>query len=353
MNRPTTAAMTTPTAARFVCALLIMLLVCCPAAMADNDQLVSDARPLLHTFVEVKAWGARAHEAVEAAFDEMERVNDLLNNYDSDSEVSRINAQAGALPVVISQDTREALQQAVGYAELTGGAFDFTIGPLLKLWGFVAEQPGLTGRDPDAPAISTARMLVDYRALELAAAPKGKDSHCTARLNKKGMWIDVGAFSKGFVADKALQAMKQHGTANALIAAGGTICAMGIKPDASLWQVGIRHPRKEGSYMTIISLKNGTVSTSGDYERYYDKGGKRRGHIIDPRSGLPVERMQSVSVIAPTGVLSDALSTALFVLGPEDGIKLVETLPDVHALVVSHEGGMFTSKAWPQKTIIY
>jgi len=175
----------------------------------------------------------------------------------------------------------------------------------------------------------------------------------SAWLAQQGMWIDVGSFSKGYVADRALEVLQQRGITNALIAAGGTICARGVKPDGSPWKVAVRHPRKEDSFLTFITLRDAAISTSGDYERFYEKKGKRRGHIIDPRTGMPVERMQSVSVIAEKGIDSDALSTALFVLGPEKGIALIDSLPGTAALLVTHDSSIVMSQSWPEKIVIY
>jgi thiamine biosynthesis lipoprotein len=147
--------------------------------------------------------------------------------------------------------------------------------------------------------------------------------------------------------------LKKRGIRNALVIAGGTVCAMGHKPDGSLWQVGIQHPRKPGGLMAVVSLKDSSISTSGDYEIYYEKKGKRRTHIIDPRTGTPVPRLQSASVVAPDGMTSDALSTSLFVLGPENGISLVKKLPCVEALIVSEGGKVTFSDGWRAKPITY
>jgi thiamine biosynthesis lipoprotein len=147
--------------------------------------------------------------------------------------------------------------------------------------------------------------------------------------------------------------LKKRGLHNALVIAGGTVCAIGHKPDGSLWQVGVQHPRKPEGLMAVVSLKDSSISTSGDYEIYYEKKGKRRGHIIDPRTGAPVPRLQSASVIAPDGMTSDALSTSLFVLGPENGIRLVKKLPGVEALIVSQGGKVTCSDGWTAKPITY
>ncbi len=333
--------------------IVILLTASRPLRAGGTDGLVDETRPLLHTFVQIKAYGTGAAKAVDAAFAEMGRVNDLLNNYDPNSEVSAINTFAGIKPVVLSPETVEALENAKRYGDISGGAFDFTIGPLLKLWGFAKEIPGRRGNEPGEKEIRAAKELVDYRALEISVGQKKGSSVKTGRLLKKGMRIDVGAFSKGFVSDRGMQVLKKHGIHNALIAAGGTICVAGTKPEGEPWQIGIRHPRKNEDMLTMLKLKDTTVSTSGDYERFYNKKGKRRSHIIDPRTGRPVARMQAVTVIAPEGKVSDALSTALFVLGTEDGLALVDTLEGVEALMVDDKGGIFYSRGWPQKVVIY
>ena len=321
-----------------------------PVAGAYSSELYHQSKPLLHTFVEVKAYGDNQTAAIiDETFIEMGRVNDLLNNYDNASDVSRINAAAGKVAVKISPETFFALSDAKKYARLSQGAFDFTVGPLVALWGFNQDQPGLSGSEPDDMLIAQVKQLVDYKALLLSQGPSG----ASARLKHKGMRIDTGAFGKGFVADQAMHFLQKKGIKSALVAAGGTICAIGLKPDGQPWQIGIRHPRNNSSFLTVIPLRDESVSTSGDYEKFYYKAGKRRTHIIDPRTGTPVSTIQSVTVIAPQGIDSDALSTALFVLGPVDGLALVSKLSGVEALIVTASGEVKYSEGWPQKTIVY
>ena len=333
---------------------IFMSNACSCLLFAGTAEIVSRSRPMLHTFVEIKAWGDNAEKAIEEAFTEMERVNSLLNNYDPNSEISRVNQNAGGTAIQISPETMDALKHAIKFCDMTGGALDITVGPLLRLWGFGKDDVGLSATEPGAAAIQKAKSLVDYHALELAerTTDDGRLKR-TARLARKGMWIDVGSFSKGFVADKAMAIFKKRGIRNALVISGGTVCAMGQKPDGSLWQVGIQHPRKPDGLMAVVSLRDSSISTSGDYEIYYEKKGKRRTHIIDPRTGTPVPRLQSVSVIAPDGMTSDALSTSLFVLGPENGSRLVKNLPGVEALIVSEGGKVTFSNGWTAKPIAY
>jgi thiamine biosynthesis lipoprotein len=320
---------------------------------ADNATFVSQQRQILHTYVEIKAYGDNASTAVNAAFNEMQRVNGLLNNYDNASEISAINRNAGGAAVPVSPETAEVLQAAIMIGSRSGGAHDVTVGPLLKLWGFSKETPGLDGAAPTAEQIREAKALVDYRALQLLPQTVRGKTVYSARLAKAGMWIDMGSISKGYCADRAMAVLKKYGIQRALVAAGGTICTIGRKPDGSAWKVAVRHPRKEGEIMTFIPLENASISTSGDYERFYMKNKKRLGHIIDPHTGKPVERMQSVSVIGPTGIETDSIDTTIFVLGPEKGKKLIESFPGTAALLVSHDGKITMSRNWPEKVVMY
>ena len=333
---------------------VVLHLPVCAAALAESYELVARSRPMLHTLVEIKAWGPDAEPAIEEAFAEMERVNRLLNNYDPHSEVSAINRSAGDGRVIISEETMQALTLAVKYGDITGGTLDITIGPLLRLWGFGKDEVGLEGDEPDPASLAQAKALVNYRALELSRHRSWRGTiRRSARLATQGMWIDVGSFSKGYVADRAVAILKKRRIKNALVIAGGTVCGMGVKPDGSLWQVGVQHPRDPHRILTAVALKNCSISTAGDYENFYLKHGTRRGHIIDPRTGTPVSRMQSVSVIAPDGVTSDLLDTPLFVLGPEQGMEVAHAIKGVEVLMVAEGGRVVYSEGWPQKNIAY
>jgi len=298
---------------------------------------------MLHTFVEIKAYGANAKRASEAAFVEIERVNNLLNNYDPNSEISQANKSAGQKAVAVSPETLEALAVAKYYGTLSGGALDITVGPLLKLWGFAQEEPGITAGPPPPNKLDQTMQLVDYRLIRLDAI-KG-----TIRLVKRGMWIDTGSFGKGYIIDRTASVLKIQGITRALITAGGTIMALGKKPSGGSWLVGIRHPREEGKLLGSIPLENQAISTSGDYERFYRYKGRRICHIIDPRSGQPVESVQGISVMAPTAMASDALSTALFVLGAQKGLSLVKNLPGVEAMIIDQDGKQHLSPGWPTR----
>jgi thiamine biosynthesis lipoprotein len=312
-----------------------------PLMGSDLTEPYKDARVMLHTLVEIKVYGDNPAGAVNAAFNEIERVNRLLNNYDPESEVSLINKTAGLNEVPVSPETLEALMGAQYYGKLTGGALDITIGPLLELWGFLKETPSLETDRPSSKELDKIRQIVDYNLIRLDAI-RGK-----AMLLKPGMRIDAGSFTKGYAVDRAADLLKKAGIKQALITAGGTIMALGKKPGGKSWQVGIRHPRRQGKLIGSVPLEDQAISTSGDYERFYQFKDRRICHIIDPRSGQPIEAVQSISVITPSAMASDALSTALFVLGPKEGFALVNNLPDTEVLVVDQEGIQHRSRGWP------
>jgi len=335
---------------RFLAYVFLVVAQCASTAAVQAADRYHKSAPLLHTYVEITAYGDKRTESIVGqAFAEMERINTLLNTYDPESQISAVNTAAGKCWVPLGPETCSALHEARKYARLSSGAFDFTVGPLVALWGFNRELPGLTGDDPDSERIAQVLRLVGYQGLELQQDANG----CSARLKHCGMRIDVGAFSKGFVADRAVAFLRARGVGDALVAAGGTICASGTKPGDTPWQVGVRHPRNDSTFLTMIPLYDQSVSTSGDYETFYYRAGRRRSHIIDPRSGTPVSAMQSVTVIARSGIASDAFATALFVLGPEDGLALIERQKDTEALLVTAQGSVLYSSGWPQKTIIY
>ncbi len=319
----------------------------CFSASALKGDFAGKTRFMMHTVVEIKVQGINADKAVEDCFYEMDRVNNLLNNYNPESDISRINRNAGFASVKVQKDTIKALELALKYADITGGAFDLTIGPLLKLWGFASEKAGTGVGIIDPDRINAAMKLVNYKALYLT------NDGCEAGLEKKGMYIDAGAFSKGFVADCAMKVIKKYGIKNGLIAAGGTVLAIGKNPGGGAWRVGVRHPEKADKFLTVVSLENQAISTSGDYERFYEKNGKKYTHIIDPRTGTPVATVRCVSVIADSAAVSDILSTALFVLGPDRALQVVNSIEFVEAMIVTTSGRIFTSGGWPAKKIFY
>lgn len=289
----------------------------------DYRQLLMDTDVSLQIFA---GNSGKAGRAKEKLFDEMKRLEQLLSYTDPSSDVTKINGAAGKGPVQVSPETAEVIQKALRSASLSEGAFDPTVAPLLELWGF----PGDDFRVPRAEEIEEKRLLVDYRLVQ-SDADAG-----TVFLPRSGMALDLGGIAKGYIVDRGLELLSGAGIEHALINAGGDIGITGPKPDGSAWRIGVKHPRRQGDLIAVISWsRKGAVVTSGDYERFFEEEGVRYHHILDPRTGYPARTMLSATVTAPTVAEADALATAIFGLGPHRGLELVESLPGVEALLVT------------------
>jgi len=285
--------------------------------------------PMMGTVVTVKAYGEEPEEAVEAALRRMGEVASLFNLYDPRSEVSRINARASRGWVKVSEHVAKVLRRALHFSRLSGGAFDVTAAPLILLWKEAIKH---TKKPPPKREIEAAKGLVGYRWLEVHPEKP------LVRLRKHGMKVDLGGAAKGYVDDVGISELRRRGVRHALINSGGDIVALDAKPGGRPWAVGIEHPRREGEILGVVKVRGGAVTTSGDYRQFFIWRGKRFCHIVDPRTGYPASKCMSVTVVAPSGLDADILSTTIFVLGPEEGISLARRLEGVEALVVSSEG---------------
>jgi thiamine biosynthesis lipoprotein len=299
---------------------------------------------MMDTVVTITAYGEAAPAAVEEALAEMARIADLMSAEDPGSEVGRLNAAAGQQPVVLSADTYELLTLAQHYAELTDGAFDVTVRPLVELWGIGKKNEYV----PDKARIAKAQALVNWRDLVLDPDTR------TAYLKRPGMGVDLGGAAKGYAADRARQILAERGVESALIDAGGNIWALGRHPEGKPWRIGIKNPRPDhgGSVLAIVTSEDDTLVTSGDYERYFIKGGVRYHHIFNPRTGEPARASMAVTIIAKNSAQADILSTAVFVLGPDKGLALVEGLKDVGCVLVTPNEEIIMTPSAKQKVEI-
>jgi thiamine biosynthesis lipoprotein len=289
---------------------------------------------LMDTEVSLQLFGRKEGEArrvKETLFEEMRRLEQLLSCCDPQSEIFEINHAAGKKPVAVSPETAEVMQEALHYAAISEGAFDPTIAPLLELWGFREGDY----RVPAPDELAQAGGAVDYRSVEAGGGE--------VYLPRRSMALDLGGIAKGYIIDCGLALLARSGVSHALINAGGDVGILGPKADGSPWKIGLKHPRSEKILAVIPRGERGAVVTSGDYERFFEKDGVRYHHILDPRTGRPASSLISVTVVAPTAVQADALSTALFVMGPERGLALVEDLPGVEALLVTPQQELLLS----------
>lgn len=282
-----------------------------------------------------------ARRAAEAAFARVADLDNKLSDYREDSELMRLCQRAGGEPVHVSRDLFTVLEAAQDLARRSGGAFDVTIGPLSRLWRRSRRQREL----PSAERLAQARSLVGYEKVIL------DPNQQTVRLTQPGMVLDLGGIAKGFAADEAQKVLQSSGIRSALVAAGGDIVVSDAPPDAPAWRIGIAPLDDPNRPPTrTLSLVRAAVSTSGDAEQFVEINGVRYSHILDPKTGLGLVGRQSVTVIAPHGTTSDGLATAVSVLKPEEGLKLVESLPGTAAWIVVRDTKgerEYRSSRWP------
>lgn len=274
-----------------------------------------------------------AREAVEAAFAEIDRIESRISSWKSDSETSALRRHAGQGPFVVSDELFGLIRRSLSISKLTGGAFDITFAGVGDLWDFKSTAPRL----PDPEQVRRRLKRVDFRLVKLDAERR------TVELPEPGMAIGFGGIGKGYAANRAVHAMKGLGIESGLVNAGGDLVAFGRQESGEPWTLGIADPLRPDSLFARIRLVDQAVVTSGDYERFVEIDGVRYAHIIDPRAGMPVRGVRSVTVVCPDGELADALATSVFVLGVEEGLRLVDTLRGVEALVIDDHGRLHPS----------
>ncbi len=265
-------------------------------------------------------------KVVDIAFKEIERI-DKLCGYSKESEVTKINCKAAKIPVKANNEVVSLLSRSVEISRITDGMFDITISPIVTLWGF--ETP--KNRVPTKSEIEKSIKLVNYNNIRI------NKTDSTVYFTKPGMKIDLGGIAKGYAVKTTMDIIKNMGIKNSMVNLGGDIEVSGNRDGKNLpWRIGVQHPRKPDQLVTILEYNNKSVVTSGDYERCFFFDGKRYHHIMNPETGYPADNgCISVTIIAEDNVLADGLSTGIFVLGHEKGIKLVESLKNVEAIIIT------------------
>jgi thiamine biosynthesis lipoprotein len=279
---------------------------------------------------------AKLRETFEAAKNEIVRLEGLMTTWRPDSEVSRVNAAAGKEPIAVSKETFDVIAESVKMSERSEGTFDITFQSLHGLWKF---DQDLDPHPPKEAELKARLPLVNYRNIKLDPAK------LTVYLAKAGVKIGLGGIAKGYAVDAASNVLKKAGVEAFFVQAGGDLYTHGKKPDGTEWSAGIRDPRgPDNDFFVMLSVSDHAFSTAGDYERSYIVGGKRYHHIIDPRTGYPATACRSVTIWAPNAFLADAIDDAVFILGPEKGLKLVEQTEGVGAVVVDAKNNVYISK---------
>ena len=259
-------------------------------------------------------------------FTRIREIENLMSVHIPSSDVSRINAAAGIMPVSVHKDTFKVIERAVYFAGLSGGAFDPSVGPLVSIWGIGGDNP----RVPPQEEIDKALPLVNWRFIEMDAQTN------SVFLTQYGMALDLGGIAKGYAADEAARIAREAGIKRANIDLGGNIIMIGERTDRTPWRVGIQTPGKNrGSVIGVLQITEKTVVTSGVYERFFEEDGVRYHHLFSPFHGYPADNgLLSVTVITDISMDADALSTAVFVLGYEKGIALLESFPEAEAVFI-------------------
>jgi thiamine biosynthesis lipoprotein len=273
---------------------------------------------------------ADAEAAIAAVVAEMHRIDATMSPHRADSELSLINAGAAKGPVHVSAGMFGLLSHALAFSKMSGGAFDITFASAGHLYDYRA------GVAPQASALAEALPLVDWRHVQLDAATR------SVRFARAGVRIDLGGFAKGHAVDNAIAILRRLGVRHAMVAAGGDSHVMGSRGGRP-WTVAIRDPRREGAVVAVLPLEDVSISTSGDYERFFERDGVRCHHLLDPRTGRSPAAVRSVTVIADDGLTTEAFSKTVFVLGVEEGLRFVEAHAGVDAVIVDAQGALHYS----------
>lgn len=315
-------------------------------AQPDAKHLHVRSAQAMGTRITVSLWihdEAEAARAAEAVFEEFRRVDHLMTSWLEDSDVSRINAAAGGAPVKVDEEVLAVIQRGQEVARATGGAFDITVGAFRGLWKFDQDKDGTI---PDPAAVAARLPLVGHG--HVLINPRRR----TVKLRRKGMRITLGGIAKGYAVDRAVAILRARDHTDFLIQAGGDLYVSGRRGDRP-WRVGIRDPRGDSATpFALAEIEDQTFSTSGDYERSLIKDGVRYHHILDPATGQPATRSRSVTVMAADAFTADAWSTALFVLGVDKGLPMVEKMPGLEAVFVDEHNQVHISSGLQGKVYI-
>lgn len=306
-----------------------------------SERIFKETRPSMYTIVSITVVARtedQARTAIDASFAELDRLASLLNFYSDTSEISMINKQAGLKPVKVSEDTFDIIEKAVYVSGMTEGAFDVTVGPLVKLWDIKNKII------PDEKSIKEKLRIVGYQNIVLNKAAS------TVFIKRKGAQIDLGGIIKGYSVDKVVEVLRRNGIKSGVVSVGGEIRALGKKPDGAPWVVGVQNPRQTGPNDEVIAtleLSDKALSTSGDYIKYFEKNGIRYHHLLDPKTGYPSKQCGSATIIADDNTTTDGFSK-LFILGPEKGLAIAKKL-GFDVLFIDCKGGIVMSDGLKNK----
>ena len=321
----------------FLCFSLIFMLISCSQNNKENEQTTQQeslkrTEMLMGTVISVTLFDSNDESILDKVFDKVSYLEGILSINEAGTEVDKINENAGIEPVKVSDDTFNVVKAGVYYSELSNGKFDVTIGPLVKLW----DIPNAT-TIPTQEQIDSVIPLTNYKDVVI------DESNKTVFLTRPGMMLDLGGIAKGYTADIISKMLTDNGVNSAIIDLGGNIFAHGQKPTGDAWKIGIQNPfSTRGEIVGAISVKNKSIVTSGIYERFIEVNGVKYHHILNPQTGYPYENdIAGITIISDKSTAGDALSTSVFALGVNEGMKFVEGLDGVDAIFVTKNNGIY------------
>lgn len=310
-----------------------------PAHRFERIQLVKRAmgtRVVLASYTDEQTNEVQIRKALAKAFAEIVRIEGLMTTWRDDSEVSQINANAGKQAIKVGEETFRVIERSLWISKLSEGTFDITFASMGKLWRFDEDRRAPL---PDPAQLAKARKRIDYRNIEM----DGKAQ--SVKLTKPNRRISLGGIAKGYAIDRASQILSEAGLRSFFAQAGGDLYVKGRKPWGEPWKVGVRDPRgTDTDFFAVLPVEDHAFSTAGDYERAFIQDGKRYHHIIDPRTGYPATASRSVTIWAKDALTADAIDDAVFILGPEKGLALVESIDDCGAVIVDAKNRVHISK---------
>ncbi|WP_017210257.1 FAD:protein FMN transferase [Clostridium beijerinckii] len=323
------------------CILCILIFSGC----SKNQEIITKTALKMDTVFQLKAYGPKANEAIEASLSRLDEIEQMASVTIDSSDISKINQASGKEYVQVHPEIVKMLETAVKYSKLSNGVFDITVGPLVNLWGIGTDNE----RIPTDEEIKSKLPLVGYNDISI------NEENNSIKLLKEGMAIDLGGIAKGFAADEVLKIYKNYDIKGGIISLGGSsIYTVGQKPDGTPWNVGVKHPRKDSDqdYVGIINLSEQALSTSGDYERYFIKDGKRYHHILNPSTGYPTDNgVMSVTIVVDSSIpdsnmLADILTKTVFIAGVDNGLKFIDSLQGVSCMAITSDYNIYKSSNW-------
>jgi thiamine biosynthesis lipoprotein len=275
-----------------------------------------------------------ALDKIDLAVNEIKRIEKLLTTYNDQSETNQINLNAGIKPVKVSMETLNLIQRSIRISEITQGAFDISYGSVDKsLWNFDTQMKSL----PDAAIAKKMVRLINYRNIEINVVES------SVYLKEKGMRIGFGGIGKGYAAERAKYILKNESVEGGIVNASGDLTTWGLQPDGTAWTIGIVHPNFANTVFSYMNVTDMAVATSGNYEKFILIGGKKYSHTINPRTGLPVTGIKSVTIISPNAEIADAMATPVTIMGIEAGLAMINQIKQIEAIIIDDVDNLYTS----------